>query len=280
MNTNVDLDLLVLGSGVAGLSAAVRAADALGLRVGVSDEGRARSSRDALGARRRRGRAGGRPRLHRPASRRHALGRRRAVRRRSRAGARRRGTGPGHGAHRHGRRVRSFGRRTARARTRGRAHPSAASCTQAAPRRAPRSSARSSRRCGARRSRCSRGRSHSTSSWRLAGAEASPPSQLTAARARSGPPMCWSRLADRARSSTSPRTLSSRQATAWRWRCGPASRSPTSSSSSSIRRRCTIRRCRGRCSRRRFAVTVRCCATRRANGSSTSCCRGMRSLER
>ena len=35
MNTDPELDLLVLGSGVAGLSAAVRAADALGLRVGV-----------------------------------------------------------------------------------------------------------------------------------------------------------------------------------------------------------------------------------------------------
>src|SRR5213082_1736788 len=35
----VDLDLLVLGSGVAGLSAAVRAADAHGMRVGVLTKG-------------------------------------------------------------------------------------------------------------------------------------------------------------------------------------------------------------------------------------------------
>src|SRR5438046_8237626 len=37
--TGVDLDLLVLGSGVAGLSAAVRAADAHGMRVGVLTKG-------------------------------------------------------------------------------------------------------------------------------------------------------------------------------------------------------------------------------------------------
>ena len=35
----VDLDLLVLGSGVAGLSAAVRAADTHGMRVGVLTKG-------------------------------------------------------------------------------------------------------------------------------------------------------------------------------------------------------------------------------------------------
>ena len=52
-----------------------------------------------------------------------------------------------------------------------------------------------------------------------------------------------------------------RPATASRWRCGPAWRSPTSSSCSSTRPRCTIRRCRARCSRRRCGARARSCAT-------------------
>ena len=87
------LDLLVLGCGVAGLSAAVRAADTHGMRVGVLTKGELRPGHHPLGPGRRGRRARRRPRLHRPPPGRHARGRRRAVRRRRRAGAGRRGPG-------------------------------------------------------------------------------------------------------------------------------------------------------------------------------------------
>ena len=86
-----ELDLLVLGSGVAGLSAAVRAASTLGLQRRGADQGRARAGHHPVGAGRRGRRAVGRPRGDRPAPRRHARRRRRAVRRRRRPRARRRG---------------------------------------------------------------------------------------------------------------------------------------------------------------------------------------------
>ena len=101
-----ELDLLVLGSGVAGLSAAVRAADELALRVGRAHQVRAVAGRHPLGAGRCRRGPRRRPRLHRPPPRRHAQRRCRPVRRRRRAGPRRRGTEPCQRAHRHGRDVR------------------------------------------------------------------------------------------------------------------------------------------------------------------------------
>ena len=90
------IDVLVLGSGVAGLTAALdrRRGRAGGHR---PDQGRA----GGLGHPLRPGRRGGGPvaqRLSRAALLRHALGRRRAVRPRSGAGARRRGPGPAPGA--------------------------------------------------------------------------------------------------------------------------------------------------------------------------------------
>ena len=91
-----ELDLLVLGSGVAGLSAAVRAARRSGCRSACSP--RASSTWPRPGGRRAAWprRCSGRPRLDRPPPGRHPRRRRGAVRRRRRARAR--GRGPGAGA--------------------------------------------------------------------------------------------------------------------------------------------------------------------------------------
>ena len=68
----------------------------------------------------------------------------------------------------------------------------------------------------------------------------------------------------------SPPTRPSRPATAWPWRCAPGFRWPMSSSCSSTRPRCTTRPCPDRCSPRRCAATAPCCATPVASASSTS----------
>ena len=94
----------------------------------------------------------------------------------------------------------------------------------------------------------------------------------TACATRCGPATCCSPPAAPASCSRSPPTRSRPPATASPWRCGPAWRWPTSSSSSSTRPRCTTRACPGRCCPRRCAATARCCATPTASGSSTSCC--------
>ena len=93
----------------------------------------------------------------------------------------------------------------------------------------------------------------------------------TGRSARSGPGTSCSRPAARARSSRPPPTRSSPPATAWPWPCGPAWPAPTSSSCSSTRPRCSARGCLGRCCRRRCAGTARSSATSTASGSSTSC---------
>ena len=153
-SVTLDLDLLVLGSGVAGLSAAVRAAAEPGMRVGVLTKAELAQSATrwaqggVAGRRQRRG-------LHRPAPGRHAGGRRRPVRRRRRAGARRRGPGARQRAHRPGRGVRPRPRRRAELAARA-ATPCPASCTPAARPPAPRSSGRWSTPCGRRRPPCSR----------------------------------------------------------------------------------------------------------------------------
>ena len=90
------------------------------------------------------------------------------------------------------------------------------------------------------------------------------------ARSRCGPTTsCWPPAAP-ASSSRSPPTRPSPPATAWPWRCAPACPRPTSSSCSSTRPRCTTRPCRAPCSPRRCAATARSCATATASASSTS----------
>ena len=61
--------------------------------------------------------------------------------------------------------------------------------------------------------------------------------------------------------SPSPPTRPSPPATASPWRCGPAPRSPTSSSCSSTPPHCTTRPCPARCSPRRCGARARSCAT-------------------
>ena len=93
-------------------------------------------------------------------------------------------------------------------------------------------------------------------------ASASSRSTPDGARGRARAATWWSPPAARGSASRSPPTRRCRPATASRWRCGPASRSPTSSSCSSTRPHCTTRRCRARCSPRRCAARARSCATR------------------
>ena len=95
-----ELDLLVLGSGVAGLSAAVRAAEAHRMRVGVLTKGALAAVDDPMGSGRRGRGVEPRSRLDRSPPRRHAGRGRGAVRPRSRAGAGRRGTASGPGVDR------------------------------------------------------------------------------------------------------------------------------------------------------------------------------------
>ena len=123
-------DVLVLGSGVAGLSAAVRLAGpgappSPSLVPRRADQGRAVPGGDALGPGRGRRGARGRRGLDRPAPRRHAGGRRRPLRRGGGAHLGRRGARTGARADRARRRVRPRGHRAAGPGPRGRPLPAA-----------------------------------------------------------------------------------------------------------------------------------------------------------
>ncbi len=280
MNTDPELDLLVLGSGVAGLSAAVRAADALGLRVGVLtkaelDQAATRWAQGGVAAV-----LAGDPdstdlHLADTLSAGAGLCDVEAVRVLVDEGP-----GPRDRAHRHGRRVRSLGRRPARARTRGWPHPPAGRARRwSRNRRGDRTRARRSgaahRGCRVRevvRARPDRGgwavpRRHRPRRRRRH--ERDPGDPRVGRDGRIGPGL---------RRHDEPTRVDGRRPGDGAAR--PVSRSPTSSSCSSIRRLCTIRRCRAHCCRRRFGATVRWSATPKASGSSMSCCRGTRSLER
>ena len=152
--TDRELDLLVLGSGVAGLSAAVRAAETHGMRVGVLTKGELAPGDHPVGpGRRRRGARRAtptRPTSTSPTRSRPAPG----CATPTRCGCSSTRARPGQRADRPRRHVRPRRRRAssswpARAATR-----SPASCTPAARPPAPRSSGRWSRRCGAPRRPC------------------------------------------------------------------------------------------------------------------------------
>ena len=142
-------DLLVLGTGVAGLSAAVRArrdARHAGRR---PHQGRARTRRPPAGPRAASPRCWRRrSRLDRPAPGRHAGRRRRPVRRRRGARAGRRGPRPGQRADRARRHLRPSTSRAASSSPARAATACPAWCTPAEPPPAPRSSGRWSTRCG------------------------------------------------------------------------------------------------------------------------------------
>ena len=84
-------------------------------------------------------------------------------------------------------------------------------------------------------------------------------------------PRTWCLLAGAAATCTPSRPIPSRRpATASRWPCAPGSRLPTWSSSSFTPRRSTTPPCRARSSPRRSVATERCCATAQAVASLTS----------
>ena len=261
-------DVLVLGSGVAGLSAAVRARRA-GLSVTVLTKGE-------LGWSATRYAQGGvaaaldrRRRLARAARLRHARRRWRPLRHRRGARAGQRGPRPRPRAHGARRPLRPGRRATAScARAREGGHSVArvvhaggdatgaeieralVAAVAGVRRRRPR---RLARVRPARRGRPRRRRVASGPDRRRRGA--------------CGPATSSSRPAARGSASRSPPTRRCRPATASPWPCAPASPSPTSSSCSSTRPRCTTRRCRGRCSPRRCAARARSCATSTASRS-------------
>ena len=252
-------DVLVLGSGVAGLSAAVRLAGPGGpspsLSAGRADQGRAVAVGHALGPGRRRRRARCRRGLDRPPPGRHAGGRGRAVRRGGGAHPRRRGAGPRARADRTGGRVRPGGHGLAGAGPRGRALP--------APRR-PRRRRRHRRRGGAGTRRCDlplgqrrarglvrpRPAGRGRPLRRRPGAAAR---RWRRARGGAGRPRGaghWWRRAALLGHDQSARVDGRRRR---HGAAGGRARRPTWSSCSSTPPRCTIRPCRGRCSPRRCA---------------------------
>ena len=243
------LDVLVVGSGVAGLSAAVRLAELGGARVGVLTKGELEQSttRWAQG-----GIAAVLPGdedstdLHLADTLRAGAGLcdQAAVRVLVDEGSERVhelialgavfDRGPG------GRPFQGEGRRSLDSR---------ASCTRAAPRPARKSSARSSRQCETVPRRSSRIGSPSISlskAVRCTGVVSARPHGRAASASR--PPTWFSRAAARDRCTRSRPIPSRRPATASPWRCGPGSRLPTWSSSSSTRQRFITRPCRARSS--------------------------------
>ena len=261
-------DLLVLGSGVAGLSAAVRARRA-GLSVTVLTKGELGWSATALRAGRRRRGAGSGRRLARAARLRHAGRGRRALRHRRGAGPRQRGPAAV-------RELMALGAHFDQVDGRRRARPGPRGRSLRRPGRAR------GRRRHRRRDRARARRRGAGLGCRRAGAAGSRPtcssedgrvrrrprrSDPTVAAGACGAVTWWSRPAAPGSASRSPPTPRCRPATASRWPCGPASRSPTSSSCSSTRPRCTTRRCRARCCPRRSAVRARSCATSTASRS-------------
>ena len=277
--SETELDLLVLGSGVAGLSAAVRASEQHGMRVGVLTKGELHqaTTRWAQG-----GVAavlGGDDPDSTDLHLADTLAAGAACATRRRAGAGRRGAGSRQRAHRPRRDLRRRRPGQARARPRRRSHPGAG---RARRRRGDRRGDRAGAgRSGARdgggdlrevvRARLHR-RERPLPGCRRASTDGSP--------STFGRPTCSSPPVARVSSTPSPPTRPRPPATVSRWHCVPVSRSPTSSSSSSTRPRCTTRPCRGRCCPRRCAATARCCATPRASSSSTSCCRATRCRRR
>ena len=230
---------------------------------------RPRSTRRGASPRRARRPADDSPELHLADTHRR---RRRSVRPRRRPGARHRGPRPGARAHRHGRGVRPHRRRRGRRRSpwRGKAGtPSPASCTPAATPPAPRSSGRWSPRSSPRRATV-------RERWLALDllVEARPLPSACVARGPDGEldrgPRPPHRARDRRRRAVLRRhhqPAACRRATASRWRCGRAWRSPTSSSCSSTRPRSTTPRCPARCCPRRCGARARCCATSRARRS-------------
>ena len=260
-------DLLVLGSGVAGLSAAVRARRA-GMSVTVLTKGELGWSATQYaqgGVAAALDPADDSPELH--GSDTLAAGGR-ALRHRRGAPARERRPGAGARAGRAGRALRPGRRRRASSPARGKAGTrSRGSCTRGATPPAPRSSGRWSPRCWVRAPTSASGGSRPTSSSSTVGSSGCTRDGPDGSATVRAPPRARRHRRGRAvlRGHHQPRALHRRRRR--HGHAGRVPRSPTSSSCSSTRRRCTTRRCRARCSRRRSGVRARSCATSTASRS-------------